>query len=94
MIQALAVAEQEGAFPPLPEGVTAKTPRFDPQDLAEYWASKLDFKMLGEKKTQLLQDLRECPLNLVAFSNGPRKYVKRYVNCCRAKKDLPWPAVL
>lgn len=75
--KALAVAEQEGAFPPLPEGVTASNPRFDPKELSEYWATELDFSLLGEKKTQLLQDLKECPLNLIAFSNGPRTYVKR-----------------
>ena len=75
--KALAVAEKEGAFPPVPEGVEAKEPRFDPQDLSEYWASKLDFSLLGDKKVQLLQDLKDCPLNLIAFSNGPRKYVKR-----------------
>lgn len=75
--KALTVAENEGAFPPLPDGVTAKTPRFDPKDLAEYWATKLDFALLGEKKLQLLNDLKDCPLNLIAFSNGPRKYVKR-----------------
>ena len=26
---------------------------------------------------QLLKDLKDCPLTLVAFSNGPRKYVRR-----------------
>jgi len=68
----------EGAFPPLPKGVTAtKSPRFDPQDLSEYWATKLDFSMLGGKKTQLLKDLKECPLNMIAFSNGPRRYVQK-----------------
>jgi putative hydrolase of the HAD superfamily len=76
--KALAVAEQEGAFPPLPTGVTSKTPRFDPRDLAEYWATNLDFSLLGDQpKTQLLRDLQECQLHLIAFSNGPRKYVKR-----------------
>lgn len=77
--KALAVAEREGAFPPLvvDDGGNDKTPRFDPQDLAEYWAERLDFSLLGGKKTRLLRDLQECPLRLVAFSNGPRKYVKR-----------------
>ena len=70
----LTVAEQEGAFPPQEN---SKNPRFDPQDLAEYWATNLDFGLLGGAKTQLLQDLKESKLNLVAFSNGPRKYVKR-----------------
>jgi putative hydrolase of the HAD superfamily len=76
--KALKVAEDEGAFPPLPPGVVAKkSPRFDPQDLAEYWATQLDFSLLGGPKLQVLQDLKECPLQLIAFSNGPRKYVKR-----------------
>jgi FMN phosphatase YigB (HAD superfamily) len=35
--------------------------------------------MLGgaSTKAQLLADLKECPLTLVAFSNAPRKYVRR-----------------
>lgn len=73
----LTVAEQEGAFPPLKEGQTEKKPRFNPQDLSEYWAANLDYSLLGGEKTKFLQDLKECKLNLVAFSNGPRKYVKR-----------------
>jgi FMN phosphatase YigB (HAD superfamily) len=32
---------------------------------------------LGGKKLQLAKDLAECPLKLVAFSNGPRIYVKQ-----------------
>lgn len=76
--KALTVAEQEGAFPDLPEGVEAtKSPRFDTQDLSEYWATQLDFGMLGGKKPQLLKDLQDCPMRMIAFSNGPRKYVKR-----------------
>lgn len=75
--KALTVAEQEGKLPPLPPGQESKNPRFDPNDLAEYWASNLRFELLGEPKTGLLEDLRACPLKLVAFSNGPRKYVKR-----------------
>jgi putative hydrolase of the HAD superfamily len=77
--KALTIAEQEGAFPPPPDPNSKPTnlPRFDPKDLAEYYAANLDFSLLGGEKTQLRKDLEECPLNLVAFSNGPRKYVKR-----------------
>ena len=75
--KALQVAEAEGKFPPLPAGVESKSPRFDPKDLAEYWATNLNFSLLGGKKKELLRDFQDCPLKLVAFSNGPRKYVKR-----------------
>jgi putative hydrolase of the HAD superfamily len=76
--KALIVAEQEGQLPPPdPNGKPIKSPRFDTNDLAEYWATKLDFDLLGGPKTQFRQDLLECNLTMVAFSNGPRKYVKR-----------------
>jgi len=59
-------------------------PRFRPEDLAEYWATRLDFSLLGgPKDAQFVRDLQELktrqqpPLHLVAFSNGPRKYVQR-----------------
>jgi len=66
----LTVAEQEGR---LPEGQT-----FDPQDLAEYWATSLDFSILQDSvDAKLIKDLNECNLNVVAFSNGPGKYVRR-----------------
>lgn len=68
--KALQVAEQEGKLP-------SGAPKFDPQDLAEHWASSLNFALLGAKDEALIQMLKECPLKLVAFSNGPRKYVKR-----------------
>lgn len=74
--KALTVAEEEGKFPPMER---SPTPRFRAQDLAEYWANNLDYSLLGGEKKELLNDLIECKkkLNLVAFSNGPRKYVKR-----------------
>jgi putative hydrolase of the HAD superfamily len=75
--KALMVAEQDGRFPPPKEGEPVKSPRFDTKDLAEYWANHLNFDLLGGPKEQLRQDLEACPLVLVAFSNGPRKYVKR-----------------
>ena len=39
--KALQVAEAEGAFPPVPDGVIEKKPRFDPVDLAEFWAANV-----------------------------------------------------
>jgi putative hydrolase of the HAD superfamily len=76
--KALIVAEQDGRFPPpRPGDETTKSPRFQAQDLSEYWANNLQFDILGGPKTKLAADLEECPLNVVAFSNGPRKYVKR-----------------
>ena len=75
--KALTVAEQEGR---LPEMEGASTPRFHAEDLAEWWATKLDFRLLGGPNRKLQSDLKECPLQLVAFSNGPRKYVIRVLN--------------
>lgn len=68
--KALTVAQQEGR---LPDGAS-----FDPQDLAEYWATSLDFTILNDSiDPKLVKDLQECNLNMIAFSNGPGKYVRR-----------------
>jgi putative hydrolase of the HAD superfamily len=68
--KALTVAQQEGRFP---EGA----PEFDTKHLAEYWVEQLDYSKLGGPKRELKAKLNEIPLTLVAFSNGPRAYVKR-----------------
>lgn len=68
--KALAVAQEEGRLP-------AGAPKFEAQDLAEWWATKLDFTKLGGVNAKLQQDLKDLNVNIVAFSNGPRKYVKR-----------------
>lgn len=52
-------------------------PLFDTQDMALWWAEKLDFSMLGGPYGDLARALGSCRLDLVAFSNGPRKYVLR-----------------
>jgi putative hydrolase of the HAD superfamily len=68
--KALTVAEAEGR---LPTGY-----HFDTQDLAEWWATNLDFNLLGGPSNESFQkDLKECSLTMVAFSNGPGKYAKR-----------------
>ena len=68
--KALTVAQQEGRFP---EG----GPKFDTKHLAEYWVDHLDYSRLGGPKTELKAKLKDIPLTLVAFSNGPRAYVKK-----------------
>jgi putative hydrolase of the HAD superfamily len=68
--KALTVAQAEGRLPP-------EAPPFDAKDLAEWWAEKLDFSLLGGINSQLQLDLSDLQLITVAFSNGPRKYVKR-----------------
>jgi putative hydrolase of the HAD superfamily len=73
--KALMVAQQEGRFP-------ATAPTFETSHLADYWANTLDYTLLGgaSSKIKLREQLKECSQNnvtLVAFSNGPRNYVKR-----------------
>jgi putative hydrolase of the HAD superfamily len=75
--KALTIAEQEGRLPPPKDPTKAKSPRFDPEDLAKYWATNLNFQLLGSPKKRLLQDLEDCKLIHVAFSNSPRIYAKR-----------------
>lgn len=68
--KALAVAQSDGKFP---DGA----PKFETSELSEYWAENLNYDMLGPPKKDLLEMLSKCPCTLVAFSNGPRTYVKR-----------------
>lgn len=82
LLQGLSVAEAEGRLPPLPAGVTllpGKSKRFDPEDLDEYWANNLDFSLLGGPDPKCIEtfEMMSGKLNIVAFSNGPRKYVSR-----------------
>jgi putative hydrolase of the HAD superfamily len=81
-MQGLTVAEAEGRLPSLPEGVTLtpdRTNRFDPEDLDEYWSQNLDFSMLGGSDPECIQtfEMIQDRFNIVAFSNGPRKYISR-----------------
>lgn len=78
--KALTIAEKEGRFPPITDDKRTKSPRFDPQDLAEFFANELDYTLLGGPNVKVAHDLKECKLNIVAFSNGPRKYVKRVLD--------------
>jgi len=71
--KALTVMEREGVIPP-------GAPKFETEDLADWWATQLNFTLLNsqsEEYKHLRQILEICPLRLVAFSNGPRKYVLR-----------------
>mmetsp|Transcript_14761 Transcript_14761/g.19302 ORF Transcript_14761/g.19302 Transcript_14761/m.19302 type:complete len:278 (-) Transcript_14761:399-1232(-) len=74
--KALQLAEKEGRLPPPDPTKPIKSPRFDPQELSDWWATHMKFEMLS-RQDKLLKDLKDCPLKLVAFSNGPRKYVKK-----------------
>jgi len=67
--KALTVAQAEGKVP-------AGAPTFDTAHLAEYWATHLNYDLLGPPKLELYEQLKQCPCTLVAFSNGPRIYVK------------------
>lgn len=86
VVQGLMAAEEDGQLPPLPEGVTLPPGRdkiFDPAELDQYWATNLDFSLLGGPDPELIKTFElmstnpNWNLNLVAFSNGPRKYVLR-----------------
>lgn len=70
--KALTVAQQEGRFPP-------EAPIFDTAHLAEYWATQLDYSKLGGPKTEFKDKLKALSptVTLIAFSNGPRAYVKK-----------------
>ena len=77
------MAEAEGKLPPLPANVTlppGRTRRFDPEDLDEYWANNLNFSLLSgpdPKCIAMFNEMDNKSLNIVGFSNGPRKYVTR-----------------
>lgn len=68
--KALTVAQREGRFPP-------GAPPFDAGHMSDHWAAHLDYGRLGGPKVDVRDALGRCPLRLVAFSNGPRTYVRR-----------------
>ena len=68
--KALTMAQQEGQFP-------TDAPEFQTADLSQYWAEHLDFTLLTPKTESFLQELQSMPFVHIAFSNGPRIYVKR-----------------
>jgi len=69
---------------------------FDANELDEYWARNLDFSLLGGPDPKCIdffdfisnnddnntnnKKTKNWKLNIVAFSNGPRKYVCRVLN--------------
>jgi putative hydrolase of the HAD superfamily len=70
-VKALTIAEADGR---LPAGA-----HFEAEELATWWATKLDFSSLPQDE-QLVTALRDCPLKLVAFTNAPRKYALRVLD--------------
>ena len=87
--KALAVAEEEGQLPSPPAGWPEGKKLFDVEDLAEWWAEHCNFDLLGEKDADLIEMLESCPLKMVAFSNGPRKYVLRVLREMGLDKVFP-----
>ena len=83
--KALTMAEKDGKFPKLNDKnsndgndtAVPSAPRFRAEDLANYWAENLDYTMLTPKSSQFKKELQDLPFTLVAFSNGPRNYVRR-----------------
>lgn len=74
----LQIAELEGRLP-LPAEHKVGQKIFDPEDLSEWWAKNLDFSLLGDIDTELVDMLETCDKKMVAFSNGPRAYVLRVI---------------
>jgi putative hydrolase of the HAD superfamily len=68
-----------------------RTNIFDPNELDEYWANTLDYTLLGKPDPKCIELFKQLStpiegeeekqhntlLNIIAFSNGPRKYVLR-----------------
>eukprot|EP00985_Skeletonema_marinoi_P006509 scaffold2813_cov73-Skeletonema_marinoi.AAC.1 len=79
----LSAAEEDGRLPPLPDGVSLQPgeKRFDPNELDKYWATNLDFSMLGgsldQRSLDTFESLSRSSTQIVGFSNGPRLYVER-----------------
>lgn len=68
--KALTEAQKDGKFP-------KGAPTFNTQHMSQYWADHLDYSKLGGPKHDVRTFLESCPLQLVAFSNGPRQYIQR-----------------
>ena len=68
------MAQDEGNFPP-------KAPKFDTAHLAVYWAEHCDYSLLTPKPKAFHDQLQalsqDYNITLIAFSNGPRLYVKK-----------------
>lgn len=84
--QGLAAAEAEGRLPPPPEGTVlpdGRTNAFDPNELDEHWSRHLNFDLLGGPDPRCVEAIDRISsdpswnVDVVAFSNGPRKYVLR-----------------
>ena len=91
--KALVVAEEEGQLPMQKEQGQQengeKKKIFNPKDLSKWWTEKLNFSLLGGPNPNLVSMLESCPLNLVAFSNGPRSYVLKVLKEIGLDKAFP-----
>lgn len=72
----LTAAEADSRLPLPPDGAQPGEKLFKPNELDEYWATKLDFSLLGGTLCQRTMDtfdaLSKSSNQIVAFSNGPR----------------------
>jgi len=77
--KALEMAERDGRFPCCNKIDPCNDDEniFQAKDLAEYWAANLDFSILNGPYEELRDIISSIPLNVIGFSNGPRKYVIR-----------------
>jgi putative hydrolase of the HAD superfamily len=76
--KALEMAEKDGRLPACNRKESLNNGKiFHAKDLAEYWATNLDFSILNGPYEELRDTMSSIPLNTIGFSNGPRKYVIR-----------------
>jgi len=80
-VKGLTVAESEGR---LPAGA-----HFEAEMLAEWWAEGLDFSGYLRPDEETIASLRRCPLKLVAFTNGPRRYAARVLDTLGLRELFP-----
>ena len=91
-IKALTVLALEGQLPPMPDG----SPReFNGEELSTYWAEACDFdKYFPSPDPALVAVMRSLKndvsgLDIVAFTNGPRKYALRLLKALGLDEFFP-----
>jgi putative hydrolase of the HAD superfamily len=81
-LKALTVASEEGRLPG----------RFVAEELAEWWAEHCDYDRYlipNPKLIEMIQDFHEAKLNLVCFTNSPRKYALRCLDRLGLRRFFP-----
>lgn len=98
-VKSLAIAEKEGKFPPFSDSrelSNTNRRRFDPNDLAEWWAERLDYSLLRtsaqeerDEYSTFREILSASSLRHVAFTNSPKKYALRVLRELRLENYFP-----